>query len=80
MSELRTTNIYVRDGRTATGYMNYRGDVLAGITADIDSGRPMGPNHMGELMWPVSAVYDAETDRTRVGFSLVPPPQNGGAA
>lgn len=34
---------------------------------------PMGPNYMGEHMWPVTADYDPETNRTRVGFSLIQP-------
>lgn len=59
--------------RAAIGHANYPGDVTAGIAADIESGRPFGPNYMGELMWPVNASYDAVTDATRVGFSLMPP-------
>lgn len=59
--------------RTATGHANYPGDVTAAIEADIASGRPFGPNYMGELMWPVDATYDAEANRTRVGFSLLAP-------
>lgn len=56
------------DPRQASGYANYRGD-CRGILAE----RPKGPNCMGELLWPVTATYDAETDRTHVGFSLQPP-------
>lgn len=59
--------------RQPTGWANYRGNVLAGVTRDIDSGRPKGPNYMGELMWPVEATYDPETDKTRVGFSYMAP-------
>jgi hypothetical protein len=74
MSNLRATNVRrVGDERTATGWANYPGDVLAGITADIDSGKPMGPNYMGESMWPVEANYDEATNVTRVGFSLLGP-------
>lgn len=54
--------------RQPTGWANYRGD-CRGILAE----GPKGPNYMGELMWPVTAEYDAETDRTRVGFSLQAP-------
>lgn len=59
--------------RAATGFANYPGDVTVAIAADIESGRPFGPNYMGELMWPVSAEYNAAADRTRVGFSLQAP-------
>ena len=34
---------------------------------------PKGPTLMGEMWWPVTANYDAETDTTRVGFSLIAP-------
>lgn len=58
------------DGRTpAAGHANYQGNVVPGL----DFTRAMGPTYMGELVWPVAADYDAETDRTRVGFSLIPP-------
>jgi len=59
--------------RKPTGWANYPGDVRAAIARDIERGHSKGPNYMGEPMWPVAAEYDAETDRTRVGFSLVPP-------
>lgn len=59
--------------RKAIGHVNYRGDVTASIERDIASGRPFGPNYMGELMWPVEATYDSAADRTRVGFSLQAP-------
>lgn len=57
------------DTRVAIGHMNYPGDVR-GI---LDEG-PKGPNYLGEHMYPVDAVYDAEANRTRVGFSLIAPP------
>jgi len=60
----------VTDTRQATGYANYNGDVRPGL----DMKRAMGPNYMGELMWPVTASYDPETNKTKVGFSLMPPP------
>jgi hypothetical protein len=53
--------------------MNYPGDVTAAIAADIESGRAMGPNYLGEHMWPVDAVFDPEKNATHVGFSLIPP-------
>lgn len=59
--------------RVATGHANYPGNVTEAIAADVESGRPFGPNYMGELMWPVDATYDTATNTTRVGFSLVAP-------
>jgi hypothetical protein len=59
--------------RAATGHASYPGDVTESIGRDIADGRPFGPNYMGELMWPVDASYDAEANRTRVGFSLQGP-------
>ncbi len=59
--------------RVAIGYANYPGNVTEAIAADVASGRPFGPNYMGEQMWPVSADYDTATDTTRVGFSLIAP-------
>ncbi len=38
---------------------------------------PIGPLYDGELMWPVTAVYDAYTDRTEVCFTHVPPVEAG---
>lgn len=60
--------------RAAIGYMNYSGDQRHAIEEQIASGVPMGPNYLGEHMWPVDVVYDAETDVSHVGFSLIPPP------
>lgn len=54
--------------RKPIGFATYNGDVR-GI---LNEG-PKGPNYMGELMWPVTAEYDAATDKTRVGFSLLAP-------
>ncbi len=53
--------------RQPIGFANYPGK------CSVDFTRAMGPNYMGELMWPVTAEYDAETNTTRVGFSLIPP-------
>ena len=61
------------DTRQAIGWATYRGAAYAGICRDITEGRPMGPNYMGELMWPVEAVYEPDSDTTRVGFSLMAP-------
>lgn len=59
--------------RPAIGHANYPGDIAGAIARDIADGRPFGPNYMGELMWPVDAIYLPEEDRTRVGFSLMVP-------
>lgn len=32
-----------------------------------------GPDTMGSTLWPVVAEYDSATDRTRVGFTYLPP-------
>lgn len=50
------------------GFATYPGDATR-----ILSEGPKGPNYMGEVMFPVTAEYDSETDTTRVGFSLVAP-------
>jgi hypothetical protein len=55
--------------RLPTGWANYPGDVRH----ILDDPEPKGPNYMGELMFPVTADYDPETDTTRVGFSLMAP-------
>jgi hypothetical protein len=60
--------------RLASSHLNYPGDCTRSIEARIESMVPMGPNYLGELMWPVFAEYDAETKTTRVGFTLAPPP------
>lgn len=59
--------------RLASGFMTYPGNCVAGIEARIATSEPMGPNYLGEPMWPVDAVYDSKTDTTSVGFSLVAP-------
>lgn len=59
--------------RAASGYMTYPNDCAEGIAARIESRVPMGPNYIGEPMWPVSAEYDAGSNTTRVGFSLIAP-------
>lgn len=58
--------------RTPVCWLNYRGDHRSRVGGD-----PMGPNAFGEWLWPVEAEYDAEANRTRVGFTLIPPPREG---
>lgn len=57
--------------RPPVRWLNYPGD-----RTRIDHGTPLGPNTLGEWLWPVEAAYDPVTDRTRVGLSYIPP---GGA-
>jgi len=57
----------VSTARKPIGFATYNGDVTS-VTAE----GAKGPNYVGELMFPVTAEYDAATDKTRVGFSLVP--------
>lgn len=47
---------------------NYPGDV-SGI---VDRRELLGPNLLGEYFVAMSAEYDAETDKTRVEFRLIP--------
>lgn len=35
--------------------------------------KAFGPNTLRELLHPVTAIYDPETDRTRVGLSYLAP-------
>lgn len=56
--------------RAPVTWLNYAGDV----TSTALTCRPFyGPNAMGERLYPVSAVYDEETDLTRVGFTFIAP-------
>ena len=55
------------DLRQPTGWLNYPGRV-----DDPDPDRPMGPNLLLELLWPV--MVKREDDRTRIGFSYIGPP------
>lgn len=61
------------DGRHPIGHLNYPGNVVPGIADAVATGRAYGPNDHGERMFPVDAAYDPEANRTRVGFSLIPP-------
>jgi hypothetical protein len=56
--------------RKPVQFATYKGDVRS-ILAD---GRK-GPNTIGEWLYPVTADYDPETNRTRVGFSYIAPEQ-----
>ena len=58
--------------RRPTGWANYSGDCRSILNAPRK-----GPNYMGEWMYPVTAEYDAQSNTTRVGFSLIPPPEVG---
>lgn len=59
--------------REPQGHANYRGDVRS----TFDDDRPLGPGYDGELRFPVDAEYNPDTNRTRVGFTKVPPPGFG---
>lgn len=59
--------------RSAVRWLNYTGRV------EVDMGKPMGPNALGELLYPVTVEYDADSNATRVGFSFVAPPAEGGS-
>lgn len=58
------------DTREPIRHATYPGDT----TAMAGQVRPLGPNLMGEWFWPVTATYDPEAKKTRVGFSLIPHP------
>ncbi len=48
---------------SASRFANYSGDVTHIV------GEVKGPNTLGELLTAVEATYDAEANRTRVGFA-----------
>ena len=60
------------DDRAAIGHLTYNGDVRDTFDMQTYLGAK-GPNYMGEAMFPVSVEYDPETNKTRVGYSLIPP-------
>lgn len=66
--------------RRPVTWLNYPGDVTAAVAELIDNRVPMGPNTIGEWLWPVSASFDVTADRTRVGFSYLPPAAHRSAA
>jgi hypothetical protein len=60
--------------RQPTCYLNYDRDVTVAIAAMIADGHAaFGPSTMGEALWPVEAVFDADTGRTHVGLSYIAP-------
>ena len=67
------TEFTADDGRHPIGDLHYPGNVVPGIADAAATGRPYGPNYNGEAMYPVTATFDAEANRTTVGFSLIPP-------
>lgn len=60
-------------GPTPQSYLNYPGDVTAGLYV----GQPMGPTTYGAVMYVVDWEYDADRNRTRVGMSAVAPAPAG---
>ena len=68
----------MNDLRAPARWCTYPGDVAAAIARDIQSGVPKGPTTLGEPLWPVTATYDGQTDRTRVGWSYIPPQSGEG--
>lgn len=58
--------------RAAVAFANYPGDQTANTRTT------MGPNTLGEYLYQVSATYDAGTDKTRLGFSYMPPREQVG--
>lgn len=52
----------------AQTFLNYKGD-----RSNMQHPQAMGPNTLGEVLYTVSAEYDPETDRTRVGLTWVKP-------
>lgn len=71
IERLATVDDIIR--RQATTWANYPGDVTAAVAELIDNETPMGPNTIGEWLWPVSASFDPALKRTRVGFSYLQP-------
>lgn len=65
-----TVEVEVIDAKRkpVAGHLNYRGRL--GVPYP---GIPMGPNTMGEWLWPVHWEYDPVTDRTRIGFAYTAP-------
>ncbi len=56
----------VEDDRSAVVWLNYA------RKGDVDPTRPMGPNTMNEMLWPVE-VIDKKKGGMRVGFSYIAP-------
>lgn len=72
-------NVKASDGRTADSWATYSNNVVPAICDQIDSREPMGPTFEGQPLWPVEAVYDPETNKTRVGFTLYGPREDAAA-
>ena len=64
------TGLVDGDTRRPTAALTYHGDQRG-----IDPRWSLGPNTLGEWLWPVTADYDPATDRTRVGLSYIRPPE-----
>lgn len=56
------------DNRQPVKWLNYCGD-----QSHMVNDGPKGPTLDGELLYPVTADYDADNDVTRVGFSYIAP-------
>lgn len=54
--------------RKPVRFATYNGDMTGILTEGVK-----GPNVMGEPLYPVTAEYDAVSDKTRVGFSFIAP-------
>jgi hypothetical protein len=67
MSDTRSLS----EKRRAQTYLNYKGKI---DLRTIQLEGPKGPNTVREMQWPVSVEYDEESDTSRVGFTLIPPP------
>lgn len=52
-------------------WLNYPRNVLGAIEVLIADGGSIGP--ASEPIYPVTATYDEKDNRTRVGFSYLPP-------
>lgn len=54
--------------RQPVAFLNYNGD-----QRHILNGPPLGPNTIGELLYPVTAEYDDTSNKTRIGLSYIAP-------
>lgn len=57
------------DQRLPACHLNYKGNVAAAAMER----HAMGPNTLGELLYPVEATYDEATNTTTVGLSYIGP-------
>lgn len=58
-------NFFEKERRLAVGFLNYEKP----LSQYFDPRKPLGPNTMGELLYPVS-ISD---DRKRLGLSYIAP-------